>query len=353
MFDCSNDVLQFHNDVIRLKKPQRDNMRDRRDANRKRLRNGLKKGGNPEPEDFTSQGSYAMRTMVHDPDNDYDIDDGVYFLKEDLVGPRGAELTALQVRQMVRDAIDNNSFKTPPEVRTNCVRVHYDAGYHVDLPAYRLVTEVDYLGRPTQYAELASATWKRSDARDVTAWFDNENNRQSPDTTNGRQFRRIVRLLKKLARSRASWKKPILSGFGITMLVAECYRPDAQRDDKALYDTMKAIRDRLRWNLVVEHPVTPDETITSSHDDPGARYLRDRLRDTIDRLEPLFGSNCDREAALKAWDKAFATDFFFQRKEIAAAVRAGRATGLLEAAVAVGLAFPSRPIKPSKPLGFA
>jgi hypothetical protein len=37
---------------------------------------------------------------------------------------------------MVRDAVDDDKFKKPPEVRPNCVRVFYEAGYHVDLPVY-------------------------------------------------------------------------------------------------------------------------------------------------------------------------------------------------------------------------
>ncbi|MET2832881.1 cyclic GMP-AMP synthase DncV-like nucleotidyltransferase [Mesorhizobium shangrilense] len=52
-----------------------------------------------------------MKTMSRDPDNDYDIDDGVYFAKEDLVGKRYAEMTSLQARQMVRDAVDDRKFK--------------------------------------------------------------------------------------------------------------------------------------------------------------------------------------------------------------------------------------------------
>jgi hypothetical protein len=55
------------------------------------------------------------------------------------------------------------------------------------------------------------------------------------------------------------------------------------RDDQALYNTIKAVRDRLARNLVVRHPVTPNETITSGVDDPRARYLRDRQRTTTSR----------------------------------------------------------------------
>jgi hypothetical protein len=92
----------------------------------------------------------------------------------------------------------------------------------------------------------------------VTAWFETENDNKSPDTDNGRQLRRIVRQIKKYARSREGWKGQILSGFGITKLVTECFRGDASREDKALYDTMKVIRDRLKGNLVVQHPTGRD-----------------------------------------------------------------------------------------------
>jgi hypothetical protein len=313
MYDCAKDVLAHHDEEVTLPQAERTAMRDRRNSNRNRLRKGLSKNGKPAPLEFKSQGSYAMKTMVQHPELDYDIDDGVYFAKEDLVGPRGAELTALQARQMVRDAIDDGSFKTAPEVHTNCVRVYYAAGYHVDVPVYRRVITKDILGRETVHYELASSDWKRSDARDVTAWFEAENNRQSPDAANARQLRRITRQIKAFARSRASWKALILSGFGTTKLVTEHYRANADREDEALYDTMKAIRDRLNWNLVIDHPCTPNETITKGAEDPKAKFLREKLTEAINNLAPLFESDCTREEALKGWDKVSNTTFFSDR----------------------------------------
>ena len=313
MFDCSKDVLGHHNDEVTLPKEEQDNMRERRNANRERLKKGLKKGEKPTPLEFVSQGSYAMRTMTQHPEKDYDIDDGVYFKKEDLVGERGAEMSALQARQMVRDAIDDDSFKTAPEVRKNCVRVYYEAGYHVDLPVYRRVMTKDIFGNETYHYELASTDWKRSDARHVTDWFTKENERQSPDASNGRQLRRVVRQIKRFARSRDSWKGQILSGFGVTKLVTERFHGDVTREDKSLYETMKAIRDRLNWNLEVAHPVTPNETITSGPTDARARFLREKLTEAIDNLSPLFEADCTRAKALKCWDKVFATTYFSDR----------------------------------------
>ena len=253
--------------------------------------------------------------MIQHDENDYDIDDGVYFDKADLVGPQGGDKTSLDTRKMVRDAVDDGSFKKAPEVRKNCVRVYYDAGYHVDLPAYRKVTTKDWLGQDQVHYELASSSWVRSDARDVTNWFYEQNKALSPDESNGRQLRRIVRYIKKFAKSRASWGSQILSGFGITKLVTECFRASIDRDDVAVYETIKAIKDRLLINLVVVHPVTPNSTITSGDDDPKAKFLRQKLEDAIGWLSRTQDSECTREEALKCWDKVFSTDFFSTRCE--------------------------------------
>ena len=61
-------------------------------------------------------------------------------------------------------------------------------------------------GNESHFYELASTDWRLSDAREVTAWFEKENDAQSPDTESGRQLRRVVREIKKYGRSRSSWK---------------------------------------------------------------------------------------------------------------------------------------------------
>ena len=99
MVDCSKDVLAFHDDEVSLPQIERTAMRDRRNANRKRVKEGLSEKKKPLPTDFCTQGSYAMKTMVQDPKDCYDIDDGIYFEKDALKGERGAELSALDVRQ--------------------------------------------------------------------------------------------------------------------------------------------------------------------------------------------------------------------------------------------------------------
>lgn len=327
MFDCSKDVRAYHDQKVTLPQSERTAMRDRRDANRRRLCKGLENAGDPAPDEFVKQGSYAMRTMVQHPENDYDIDDGVYFLKAALVGARGAELTSLQARTMVRDAVDDGSFTDPPQVRSNCVRIFYQKGYHVDMPVYRTVEE----NGATHYELASSGGWKRSDARDVSAWFEDE----LCASTDGPQARRLVRYLKIFARSRTSWSGRVLSGFGITVLVMEQKRINTAREDRALYDTMRAMRDRLNWNLEIRHPVTTGDTITSGPEDSKAALLRDKLSEALRWLEPLFKADCTRNEALGCWDKVFNTTFFSERGE----VESRSSASLLRPAVAASAAL--------------
>jgi hypothetical protein len=316
MFDCSDDVLAYHDQKTTLPQAERTAMRERRDANRERLKSRLKEKGKPLPHEFIKQGSYAMRTMVQDPDNDYDIDDGVYFTQASLRGKDGKDMPAKDARVMVCDALKDDRFSRQPQVKHSCVRVFYNEGYHVDIPVYR-IRESD-----GEYELAAGDSWVVSRAADVEDWFNDVNEQSSPDSENGGQFRRMTRMLKKFARSRTAWKSQIAPGFTITKLAAEKYVSDADREDIALRQTMQAIYDRLTVNLEVDHPVTPGSKLTKGPDDAETAFLRDKLFDALRELAVLDDAACTRKKALPAWDKVFNTDFFSQRDASKAAVAA-------------------------------
>ena len=301
MFDCSKEVMGFFNNEVALSKSEQDEMRSRRNANRTRLEKGLKKNEKPLPNEHVPQGSYAMHTMVKDKDNDYDIDDGVVFDKADLVGAQGAEMSALDARKMVRDARDDGSFGKSPEVRTNCVRVYYTAGYHVDVPVYRKLDDGSL--------ELASADWKGSSPTEVTEWYNKSVIDKSPEGNNGKQMRRVTRLLKFYKQSRDSWKSLMPSGFEVSVLVDECYVSDAKREDISLYETMQAIKLRLEDDLEIEHP-TRDEMLTDGADDANTRLLKEKLTEAVDNLQVLFKSDCTRLKALRAWNCVFKHEYW-------------------------------------------
>lgn len=313
MYNCHDDILAYHDKKVTLPKSEQDEMRRRRETNRSRLRNGLERDNEPAPSEVQTQGSYAHRTMVQDPNRDYDIDDGVYFWKDDLKGPNGGDKTARDAKEMVRKALHDDRFKISPDSRQNCVRVYYDAGYHVDVPVYRKVKTCVHGGEEV-HVEIASTDWKTANPVAVTRWFTESNDLRSPDATNGRQLRRQVRLVKAFARSRESWRSSIATGFTITTLIAnECYCASASREDEALYHTMVAMRNRLSSNLGVAHPTVDGEMLTSGPGDGRTKFLCERLSWAVNELAVLCRPNCTRVQALKAWDKVFDTTFFGDR----------------------------------------
>lgn len=298
IIDCSQELSTYYKTYVRLPKSKQDQLREHREANRKRIMEGLAARGSLRPVDFIPQGSYAADTINQEPANEYDIDDGVVFDAAQLVGPRGAPLSALEARRLVYECIDKDPrLQIQPELLPNCVRVRYAGGYHVDLAVYRRTTT-----KENSRLEHASAEWHHADPRGVTEWFQKAVASKSPDKTDGGQLRRITRLVKKIATSRATWVVP--SGFVLSVLVIETFKGVPERDDAALYLCLRAIRSRLRFDLKVKHPVV-DEYLSKGSWDPRIVGLRKRLDKVVADLEPIIGRTRAKNEALVAWRTAF------------------------------------------------
>ena len=303
IYDCSKEMMAFLEKKVRLSKEDKNDLKDYRKKNLTRLTNGLKKNSEPAYHKAINQGSYAMHTINQHPDKDYDIDVGIIFKREDLKGSNGADKTALDARKMVCEAMKDDKFNKQPKVLKNCVRVYYEEGHHVDMPVYRIYENED----KEIIQELASNEWEESDPESITTWYNDAVIEQSPDTTNGRQMRRITRLNKKWAKSRDSWNMP--SGFMISILVDEKYFDELDRDDESLYKTIKAIRDRLKYDKTLNNPITRDSISN------GKEHLLTNMYNELDKvladtLYILEEDECTYEQAMKAWSKFFKDDFF-------------------------------------------
>jgi len=308
IFDCSMEMASFHNEKVRLKKPEQDAMRSRRNAGRTRLRSGLEKAGFAIP-DFFSQGSYAMHTMVQDDECDYDIDDGAYFPENGLQDENGTPLDAKASRERICRALQQDErLKEPAEVHTNCVRQKYPEGYHIDVPVYRVKSSERPDGSGEESIELASnGEWVVSDARGVTGWFNDAVQRENEKYSDDGQLRRIVCLTKAFARSRKEWKKETCSGIIITRLVVDEFVGVEGRDDQALIDIWKRVRSRLQLSTHVAHPVNDGDL--ASDGDPSVVVFRDKLGYALDVAKKL-SQDCTRGEARKAWDEIFNTQHF-------------------------------------------
>lgn len=314
--DCHGEMTAFHREQVTLSRVEQDEMRSRRDAGRTRLQTGLHKRGHPQPRFTHSQGSYAMRTMTQDAANDYDIDDGVYFDDARLVDVSGNRLTPSAARQRVRDALAwDRRLDTPATVKSNCVRQVYPRGYHIDVPVYRIVTVQSATGDDVEQYELASGDrWVRSDARAVTAWFNQLVGELNSGQSDGSQMRRVTKLTKKFARRTTDWKARTTSGICMTKLVVDHFVACAGRDDKALHDTWSAISAALRLSTQIDHPVQTDVRLA----DPGdseVDFFRTCLAQALEELKVLDSADCTRRQARLAWDNVFGTSFFVDQPD--------------------------------------
>lgn len=310
VFDCGEDMEKFHDDKINLSTEERTEMRERRNTGRRRLEIGLDEEEHPQPKITCTQGSYAMHTMVQDPNCDYDIDDGIYFAEDDLVDELGLPLTPQEAKERVCAALSRDKrFASPAEVFPKCVRQVYNEGYHIDMPVYRIRKEDDGQGGKREIFELAGdGSWDASDARATTRWFRKEvSARNETNEEEGEQMRRITRLTKGQARSREDWKGETTSGIVITKLVVDHFVPSAGRDDEALLNTWKAIEAQLKKSTVVAHPVNASNLAEEGN--PKVAFFRGKLSEALEELA-ILEKGCTRSEARKAWDAVFDRGYF-------------------------------------------
>lgn len=317
MFNMHDEVSKYYKDHVRISKSDRDRLAIYRDTNLDRLNRGLdslKANGLikcEHPIDWNDQGSYAMHTMNQHPDNDYDLDEAVVFDAD------GIPADPCDARQRIADAFlevhkMEGLFVRLPEARTNAVTIWYAAGHHIDFAVYRRYEE-----NGAVVTEHAGPAWSRRDPKEINDWFRNEVGQRSPDPAHGAvverdQLRRMVRLLKKFAKAHATDTRNMPGGLLISVLAAEQFRPNPERDDIALANTMRAVRDRLARYTEVRNPADPILLLTDKPKHVTAvTNLKERLDRAIEKLQVLDKSDCDRQLAIAAWSWVFKNDDYW------------------------------------------
>ena len=286
MGKCAKDIKDFHNQKVKLSKESRDDIFDKAKSNQDRIKDGLAKNDDPKPRGFCTQGSYAMGTMIQHPQNDYDVDAGCYFNADKV-----SEISASEMRKKIQAAAELAQFKTPPEARDNCVRIYYEAGYHVDVPVYQ--TEKDEDGNDV--VKMASGDkWRDdSDPRRVVRWFQGE-------AENKPSLKKAVRLMKAFCKE----SKP--SGLVLSVLLCEIFILDGE-DDDMFHKAMQQVKLRLDSDRSVylfgEECLEPKTSTVMSK-------FCGRLEGALDTLKVLDNPLSSRGEQLKAWKQVFDCDFF-------------------------------------------
>ena len=304
MYNCSEDLSVYHDDKVNIGTNIRKQMREHRDANRNRLKRGLKSQGRGHPSRFIIQGSYRMKTMVQHSENDYDIDDGTSFPPEKLTNQSSQAMTPQEAKNLVRDALrEGGGLPGDPEILDNCVRVNYAEGHHVDIPVYR-----ETAGTDTTF-EIASTEWRPTNPEEITEWFESEEERTHVSQDEEPQLRRMVRFLKRYSRNNLG--SDSLSGLLLTILAAEKYVGHDAREDRAFRNLLSAVKAGLEENSEIKNPAGDSiEVLTKSSDANKIAKLIRQIGKTLEALNVLDDPNCSKRRARDAWDKAFNTDFF-------------------------------------------
>ncbi|MBY6268866.1 nucleotide-binding domain-containing protein [Parageobacillus thermoglucosidasius] len=306
MYDLNNKFNTFYRKHVVLPKEKKNDLFQKKNLNISRLKKGLEEyneehGTDYQLIDHVVQGSVAMSTVVQNEDNDYDIDVAIIFDKDKL--PEGTRAT----KNIIVDALKRKctGFKKEPEAKTNCVRIEYSEGYHIDFAIYRRYKD----DNENYVYEHGGSEWRRRDPWAITKWFLNRNKE------NDYKLREVVRLLKMFVKSRDHWVN-MPGGLVLSVLAEEQCQSIYERMDERFYYTAKAIRDRLNYSKEVYNPTDPTQSlILTKKDEEKLENLRKRLDENLQKLDVLFNSDCTEEEALEAWEQFFNHHYWTEQKE--------------------------------------
>ncbi|SNV35260.1 Uncharacterised protein [Chryseobacterium taklimakanense] len=293
----ANNHEQFiaFNDAIKLNDTKKEELRENRDALRKKIEKYFNDNlPNETKPGFHAQGSFMMFTTVNpipiiteNEDGDtitlrpYDLDDGIYFIDK-LENKKESKI----YRNWIYDAVKCHTSKGA-EKKASCIRVNYADGHNIDLPIY--FEEKD---KKDVIPELAQKSgYIESDPIEFLTWFND---------LADEQLRRIVRYFK-------AWRDKQMQdsditlppGIILTILVSNNYVKN-DRDDISLQETLQKIKNELDINYVCYRPTTKkDEELLKDYD---KTHFLDRLSKFIESANEAVNHSSQKEAC-KKWQK--------------------------------------------------
>jgi hypothetical protein len=267
--------------------------------------------------EFQSQGSFVMDTIIKPLNDDFDLDDGIYFH-----GPLSdKERPVPQIfHNWVIRAIDKDNDYEEIKDKHTCVRVLYKQGFHIDIPIY--------YAEKFESPDLADTKngWLLSNPVEFIAWFEQKTKSgfetaflYEPDKylhqfdkwlsdirKKDCQLRRIVRYMK-------AWgdikRNEMPCGIILTILIGENFANN-DRDDIAFRDTLVNIRYYLLSNgFKCPRPTTPaGEDLFSDKNESEKQYFLNALNSLIYSANIAIEANSEFDAC-KEWKKHFGERF--------------------------------------------
>lgn len=307
MADVQRQFETFH-ETIRVDYEMSKTLREKRDIVVEKIRKHMKDNEKPVPTPLL-QGSYKMKTGVKPiGDIEYDIDIGLRFdIHED-------DETAAEVRDWVLEAIGSHTKRVEP--KGPCIRVCYEAGYHLDIVCY--ATWEDSSGILQFRLAHRDNGWRPADPPGL---LDYVNTAREPfegtedSATQTDQFRRGVRALRRWADELRPTdnddRKP--SGIALVLLsIQNNLSPtkflDNRPDDRSALERLSDLLATQTGRLQASKPTPEYEDVLSGLSDDEMSRLKSEFRELHAALE-YAGSNADPVKACECLQKVFGDDF--------------------------------------------
>ena len=288
MANCHNLFIQY-NDELQINKSKKNRLRDSKDALRDRIRKFFADNHPEYVPQFFIQGSYKMGTMIKTKDDECDLDDGVYFLRE-------PDVSATTLQKWVYQAVEGHT-KGGQEHRKKCIRVIYAGDYHIDLPVYYKPEEDEH-----PHLAVKNKGWELSDPKEFLEWFKD---------VKSEQIIRISRYLK-------GWgdhKRNNMPSGLVMALFSEKYLDNDDRDDIAIFKTLKSIKADLSVNWSCKMPTTPKDDLLSKHNENFKKNFFLALDHFISDANDALENDC-QEKASKLWRKHLGSRFPIGEKDV-------------------------------------
>ncbi len=286
MSNCHN-LFQVFNGNLNLTPGKKTKLMTSRDNLRDKIRNHFKDKHPEYKPKFRGQGSYSMGTMIRTKEDTCDLDNGVYFF------PKPKE-TPTTMQNWVWDAVEDTTSEKP-EHRQRCIRVIYKGDYHIDLPVYYKESGTNDLENP--HLAIKNTGWSQSDPKEFKDWFKKRKDSKG-------QLVRIVRSLKAWCDNRT---KKMPNGLTMTVLASNNIKFN-DRDDIALRDTLKAIRNILNSTWACNMPTTPKDDLLENYS--GSKdYFFESIDALIVDADKAIDIERNQLKASKLWQKHLGSYF--------------------------------------------
>lgn len=200
--------------------------------------------------------------------------------------------------------------KSEPEVRKNCVRVSYTDGYHIDFAVYRRYKKNSWDDDYT-YEHAGPQQWGERNPKAINEWFSDEIG------SKGIVLRKVIRLSKMFCKSRDNWGE-MPGGLIQTVVCDEKIATSYDRLDEIFYHTMKAVNNRLQWNVEVYNPTDTTKSLNTvqSHYDKMDRWKK-HLDTELSKLgEVLLDEDAEEADVKEAWYNFFNHEYWNEEKAI-------------------------------------